>query len=254
MLAIEHREVEDGIVRITRDDGNRFYSTPNGDYYSSVTTILQSLPPSPHFIKWLKENGSDSDKIRDEAAARGTVIHQAIERINNNEEVRVDTRFKIKDGYERTLTFDEIHAVLGYLKAREELGIVPVANEMQVFCSEHKYAGTLDMLAYVGDDLYIIDIKTGALSPSATLQLSAYQYALENDYPEIIPPEHRGNIKLAVLQVGSKLRTKKNWRLTKLEYDMESFLDVKKMHDKYHADELPKTLEVNEVIYAPVNS
>lgn len=251
-MRIIHKEAQDGFVQITADAGGRFYRSPDGEYYDSVTTVLQSLPPDPGLIKWLKENGTNADAMRDEAAERGSIIHSAIDRINQNKEVRLDTKFANANGFEREMTLDEVQAVMGYLDAKKALNLVPIRSEFMCFDKQLKVAGTVDIECTIGgvsteyvieSEPYLVDVKTGTLTKAAALQLSAYRKALGPKYK---------NHKLAVLQVGPKLRTKKNWRLTELEYDIDTFKHVLALHRRYNTQTTLKTVTVPEVLYAPM--
>ena len=57
----------------------RFYYA-EGNFYPSVTTILEAYPKDAAYFKWIKEVGSDADVIRDEAGRRGSVVHELTER------------------------------------------------------------------------------------------------------------------------------------------------------------------------------
>src|SRR6266498_1982867 len=50
------------------------------------------------------------------------------------------------------------------------------ASEITVYSRQHKYAGTFDLLMWFGNELVLLDIKTGANGPwpEAALQLTAY--------------------------------------------------------------------------------
>lgn len=52
------------------------------------------------------------------------------------------------------------------------------ASEASVYSRTYRYAGTLDMIATIGDRLWLIDFKTGSgVYPEAALQMSAYANA-----------------------------------------------------------------------------
>jgi len=54
-----------------------------------------------------------------------------------------------------------------------------VENELTVLSSKHRYAGTMDMVATIDGQPYIIDVKTGkGIYNEVELQLSAYNEAL----------------------------------------------------------------------------
>lgn len=61
-------------IKITKDRieflDSRFYQHANGNFYPSVTTILDAYPKSAAFYEWLKKAGEDADEIRDEAGRK----------------------------------------------------------------------------------------------------------------------------------------------------------------------------------------
>ena len=65
---------------------NRYY-TRNGNYYPSVTSILQYMPKGKFFENWLKDVGHNADIIARKAADEGTQVHDAIERYLTGEKI-----------------------------------------------------------------------------------------------------------------------------------------------------------------------
>ena len=72
-------EIDETSKRVTIMD-NRYY-TRNGQFYPSVTSILQFMPKIKLLCKLrLKDVGHNSDVIMRKAADEGTQVHDAIER------------------------------------------------------------------------------------------------------------------------------------------------------------------------------
>lgn len=66
--------------RQTRDDGVRHYVTPTGEALPSVTTILSATKDMTGLDNWKKFMGeAKANKIRDEAAALGSLMHEHLE-------------------------------------------------------------------------------------------------------------------------------------------------------------------------------
>ena len=68
------------------------------------------------------------------------------------------------------------------------------ASETSVYSREHGYAGTLDLLVWIGNDLVLLDVKTGKSAyPEVAMQLCAYKNAdfiglnegIEVEMPEV---------------------------------------------------------------------
>lgn len=175
--------------------GNHRY-TLDGQYVPGVTTILGCLD-KPAIPKWaaaqvatyVAENADAVEQLRslgergmvnalkeipwkkrDDAATRGTTLHDYAEALLNGEEVDVD---------------DELVPVIEHaLQFMEDWHIEPIATECAVASREHWYAGTADLFAkYTRPDTghsgtAIFDWKSGkALYPDYAWQLSAYAYA-----------------------------------------------------------------------------
>jgi hypothetical protein len=66
----------------------------------------------------------------------------------------------------------------GYLQAYErfleESRFLPLQIEMRVYHEVYHYAGTLDRIGLLNDDLTILDFKTGLVLPGHAIQLAAY--------------------------------------------------------------------------------
>ena len=65
----------------------RFYETKEGNFYPSVTTVLDLYPKGKEFNEWLKRNGQDADVIVMSAADSGSKVHEAIDKLQQGVEV-----------------------------------------------------------------------------------------------------------------------------------------------------------------------
>ena len=74
----------------TNEAGQRFYLTPSGEKYPSVTTVLGSLTKDG-IVQWRKRVGEEeANKITRRAANRGTQLHTICEQyILNNERFEI---------------------------------------------------------------------------------------------------------------------------------------------------------------------
>ena len=72
-------------LKTKNKDGNRYYVTPSGELYPSVTTITSQL--TKEGIKaWRKRVGEkEANKISTQASRRGTKVHKLCEDFLNNE-------------------------------------------------------------------------------------------------------------------------------------------------------------------------
>ena len=67
--------------------GKRFYVTPEGKKYPSITTVLSGRN-NEGIVRWRESVGNDvANQIMRQAASRGTAVHNLVENYLNNEEL-----------------------------------------------------------------------------------------------------------------------------------------------------------------------
>jgi hypothetical protein len=153
---------------------SRFYSTEDGGFVPSVTTILEAYPKGAAYYNWLKENGKDADEIRDEAGRRGSVVHKLTEDYDAGKEVRL-----VNDNGSIDYKLTEWAMFERYVEFRSRFDLKVEAIELNIISKELGFAGTIDRVCYLNGEKYIIDIKTSnAIYPSYWLQLAAYRALL----------------------------------------------------------------------------
>ncbi len=153
---------------------SRFYSTEDGGFVPSVTTILEAYPKGAAYYNWLKENGKDADEIRDEAGRRGSVVHKLTEDYDAGKEVRL-----VNDNGSIDYKLNEWAMFERYVEFRSRFDLKVEAIELNIISKELGFAGTIDRVCYLNGEKYIIDIKTSnAIYPSYWLQLAAYRALL----------------------------------------------------------------------------
>ena len=130
-------------------DKKRFYITPEGNEYPSITTVL-SPRNKEGLIKWRKRVGEKVAKhIANKAAIRGTKVHKMCEDYLNG----LDMEHHKKDFLPYCLfnelkdkTFDNINEVIG--------------QELVLYSDKYKIAGRTDLIAEYKGKLSIVDFKT----------------------------------------------------------------------------------------------
>jgi len=129
-------------------DGKRFYVTPDGNSYPSITTIL-SLQEKPGIDKWKLQVGEkEAKRISKESMRIGTAVHQMAEFYLSNYIIKLkDEDKKIVD------TFNRLRFLLGNIN-----NIVGV--EIPLFSDLLRVAGTTDCIAEYNGKLSVIDFKT----------------------------------------------------------------------------------------------
>lgn len=113
-------------------------------------------------IEWLKQ-APYSD--RDKAANKGTKVHTFAEHLARGEEVEVPPEL--------------VGHVDAYLAFRDEWQPTDELLELVVINRTHRYMGTLDLIATVAGERWLLDIKTNRSGPfgEVALQLAAYAHA-----------------------------------------------------------------------------
>ena len=155
-------------------DKKRFYVTPEGNEYPSITTIL-SPRNKAGIMKWRKRVGEKvANHICNKAATRGTKVHKMCEDFLNGEDM---THHK-KDFLPYCLfnelkdkTFDNINEVIG--------------QEVTLYSDKYKVAGRTDLIAEYNGELSIVDFKTStnerkdSYNENYYIQTSAYAEMFE---------------------------------------------------------------------------
>jgi hypothetical protein len=175
---------------------SRFYSTEDGGFVPSVTTILECYPKGAAYYNWLKENGKDADEIRDEAGRRGSVVHKLTEFYDAGYEVSlINPQGQIEYKLNEWSMFER------YVNFRNRFQFVTDSIELNIISKELGYAGTIDRIIDMDGEKILLDIKTSnAIYPSYWLQLAAYRSLLMNK------AGIRVN-KVAILWLNAKTRT-----------------------------------------------
>ena len=115
---------------------------------------------TPDVVNWI---AGAHTRIRDEAGARGTDVHEAAE----HDADLSDVPEKAQAAY------------LSYRQWVEDYQPVILAKEFQVFDDTDEFGGSGDLIAEVNGSVFLIDLKTSkSMHNDTRLQLAAYRYAL----------------------------------------------------------------------------
>jgi hypothetical protein len=151
-------------IQLIERSGGHFYRTPIG-ILPSVTTIMRAVP-KPQVESW-KSRTPNWQEISQHARDVGSRTHRIIERY-------------LKNGLIDQFYSDEIARSFSAFRCwLAASGFEPVESERMVW-SESGYGGTVDLVGYLNDELYVIDIKTSrAVYPDYSLQIAAYRTGYE---------------------------------------------------------------------------
>lgn len=161
-----------------------------------VTTILSKGLPKPALVQWaantaaalavdewdrlaelppserLKVISKAPNAARDAAAVKGTRVHALADKLANGEEVAVPEDIA-----------GQVEACVRFL---DEWDVQTIFTERPVYHDSYLYAGTFDLLALLGDKVWLLDFKTNKSGPfgDTAFQLAAYRHATHFEHPE----------------------------------------------------------------------
>jgi len=147
-LQFTHHKITIPLAIQTEIDGIRYYQTPQGKMYPSITTVLSKTSDMSGLDEWRERVGNDvAEQIMKEAQIHGTMTHKLCEDYLNNRESDEDFLDTPKNHFEKLKPY--MH------KMNNIRGI-----ELALYSDEFKIAGTCDCIAEYNGDLSIIDFKT----------------------------------------------------------------------------------------------
>ena len=129
-------------------DGTRFYTTPSGESFPSITSVT-SHKNKEFFVEWRERVGEEeANKICKLATTRGTKFHEVCQDYLEN---------NLKESYDEQsmIMFD---AAKPYL---DKIGLIH-AIERSMFSEVLGIAGRVDCIAEYDGELAVIDFKTSA--------------------------------------------------------------------------------------------
>jgi len=199
-------------------DGKRYYVTPSGGKYPSITTVISNnSKKQAGLAKWRARVGKDkAQAISNRAAGRGTRYHKLVEDYFNNE---LDTQ-KYKDQPLPWLMFHSSREILDRINR-------VYLQEAALYSDYLQIAGRVDCIAEYEEELAIIDFKTSA-EPKKEQHLYDY-YVQECAYACMLQEVYGLTVKKLVTIVAcengdtqvSVVPPKKEYLLTLQEYIKE---------------------------------
>lgn len=202
-----------------------------GVKYPSVTQIL-SVIAKPYLITWankLGREGKTVNQVTQPSMLAGTLTHALIEKdITRGEEAAayLNEIYPIEDEIEQSICDDAMHCWSLYTLFKDFYKPTYLAREVTLISRELGFAGTIDAVASIDNELYIIDWKTSDKAyDEYYLQLYAY-YALWNKIMEVpvdkvalaLLPKKADNFEFHVVSVD------------KIEHLQDTFEAAKTLH------------------------
>ena len=148
MKKFDHVTLNGELPEITTESikGKRFYVTPEGNKYPSITTVLSDRNKEG-IIKWRESVGNDvANQVMRQAASRGTAVHTLIENYLNNEE----------------LSKQDVLPVALFATIKSELDNINNIRiqEGGLYSDKLGVAGRVDCIAEYKGKISVIDFKT----------------------------------------------------------------------------------------------
>lgn len=175
---------EPQFIRRNHGRGHSYYL---GDRkLDGVTTLISDGLPKPALVKWaancaaelavnewdalaelpvadrLKRLSGAPNAMRDAAAVKGTRVHALADQLAQGKEI--------------TVPEDLAGHVESCVRFLNEWDICTAQTERPVYHEKYLYAGTFDLLAMIGSDVWLLDFKTNKSGPfgDTAFQLAAY--------------------------------------------------------------------------------
>ena len=170
-----HKSVEIPELSTKNVNRKRFYQTPDGKLYPSITTVLQRRKMEG-LMEWRKRVGDDvANYVARTAAHRGTKVHHMCEDfLNNNFDEEVH-----KKNFLPYVLFGQLKPVL-----MQKVNNI-LAQECGLYTDKYRVAGRVDCIAEYNGVKSIIDFKTSRKernddwNESYYIQASAYAEMFE---------------------------------------------------------------------------
>ncbi|MDB4378128.1 PD-(D/E)XK nuclease family protein [bacterium] len=238
----------DRILEISKDHkqitlpDSRYYRR-NGEYYPSVTYVLQAYPKGKFFEDWLKKVGYSAEYIVKKAAEEGTATHELIEEYFEGKEMNF-----LNEKGNPTMHPDIWKMFLRFVDFWETYKPTLIETETHLFSDELKVAGTVDLICEIDGELWVIDFKTSNhLQTTYDLQGAVYAKCYEECFGKKVD-------RVGVLWLKSKSRGEdktgkrlkgKNWEIYESprtqDENIEIFHSVKKLFDLENPKHKPAT-------------
>ena len=145
----KHTLIDFDELKTETSEGNRYYVTPEGNKYPSVTTVT-GLASKEGIMKWRKRVGEkEANKISRKASSRGTKVHKLCEDYVGNQELDFS---KVQPT--NLFMFKQIKPILDHYL--EDV----YAIECPLYSDYLKTAGRVDCIGMFNGKPAIIDFKT----------------------------------------------------------------------------------------------
>ena len=173
MKDFHHVGIELQDLKTENIEGKRFYVTPKGNKYVSITSLLSNLSKDS-ISQWRRRVGeTEANKISRQASSRGTRVHNICESYIQNQ-------VGILEG-ELPDAIEMFNSIVPFLDRIDNIHVV----EGALYSDDLGVAGRTDLIAEFDGNLAVIDYKTSRkpknweMCHSYFMQGAFYAYAYE---------------------------------------------------------------------------
>ena len=156
------------------------YIDDDGKRVPSVTTILGRWKESGGLIHWawkLGTEGKDYRDVKEAAADAGTCAHAMIE-------AHIKGEAFVRQGWGEDTLAKGTTAFEAFKTWADGTKMTPHASEVRLISKAMRVGGTIDCVAQVGNQLAIVDWKTGGLYADHLYQVAAYSMIWDEHHPD----------------------------------------------------------------------
>jgi len=222
-------EISEDFKKVTLPD-SRYYLR-NGEYYPSVTYVLNWYPKGIHYEKWLKQVGFASEYIVKKAQEDGTEVHELVELYLNGEELHFLSPKGIPQHDPEVWQM-----FLRFVDFWEEYNPKLIETEVHLFSDVLKIAGTCDLICEINNELWVIDLKTGnQLHLTNELQAAVYSQCYKECYGKEVHRKGLLWLKSSTRKFSKGKIQGKGWQMIESsrsqDENIEIFKTVRKLFD-----------------------
>lgn len=166
------------------------YRLRDGTEVPGTTTITNRFMDKSALLHWAFKQGKSGARSLYQKSADaldiGTVVHGAAElalKGRPHDEIEAYIRVSLPDEAMRT---NALKAYEQFSEWRSTFRVSAYKQEISLVSERHRYGGTLDIMANVGNELGMVDLKTtstGKPYPDHLVQLAAYKGLWDENYP-----------------------------------------------------------------------
>jgi hypothetical protein len=232
-------------IKTVMSNGMRWYfdaSVADDDkiYRASMTSGLsKAYPKGDHFYEWVAKQGMWKSVTLGTAIVHGNCVHDGIDMMVKGH--TIDTNWiemniinqpimtwRIENNIKKMVNNVQ-KALESYMAWHEEYNPICIGSEFALYHPEHMFAGRTDQLYKIGDDICLIDNKTGMAHAHHLIQGLGYAHIYNTYYA---PEEYKCN-KVGVLYLKKDYKRKPTFGFKMISAKPDRYL----RYLEYYADE-----------------